>query len=178
MTIAYLGSLSLAVAIPGGQTAGVAGAAGINGALPDIEARLAALADFAPVNTDFAADLSFAQQTVAAMTLAINTPGLTPPSIAAQIAIVSALIASLEATVAAVNVNLAIVTSFLSVLTAAGVFGYVYSGPTNGLGAALSAQLALGFPGGLPGDLTNALVFATTTPATWDAMQAIFKVTP
>jgi hypothetical protein len=178
MSLDYLGSLSLAVALPGADGAAVAGEAGINGALPDIEARLDAMADFAPVDVDFAADLSFANDTVSAITLAIGTPGITPPSLGDQITIMAGIVADLTAAVSAVNANLAIVTGFISLLATAGVFGYAYAGPANGLGGALTTELASGFPGGSPTDSTHAIVLATTTPATWTAMQAVFKTTP
>lgn len=177
MSLDYLGSLTLATAVVGAEVGATAGAAGINGALPDIAARLAALSSFAPVAGDFAADLALANSIVASLTAAISG-GMTPPSIAAQIAIIEALIASLTATVAAVNANLTIVTDLLALLSTGGVFAYAYAGPANGLGAALTSELAGGFPGGAPTDATNALILATTAPATWTAMQALFKTTP
>jgi hypothetical protein len=175
MSLAFLGSLTLSVAVPGAASVASAGAAGINGALPDIESRLASLGDFTPAPISFAADLALAQSVVAGVTLAIATPGLTPPDISAQLAIIAALVASLEAQIGAVNAELGIVTDFLAVLATGGVFGYAYAGRADGIGSAISAELAGGFPGGTGADAANALVLATTTPATWGAMQTLFK---
>ena len=178
MSLAFLGSLSLAVAVPGAAAAATAGAVGIGGALPDILARLASLASFTPAPMSFAADLVLAQSVVAGVALAIATPGLTPPDISAQIAIIAGLIASLEAQIGAVNVQLGIVTGFLALLETAGVFAYAYAGRADGIGPALSTELAAGFPGGSGADAANVLILGTITPATWAAMSQLFKVTP
>jgi len=177
VSLVYLGSLSLAAAVPGAAAGVSAGIGGINGALPDIEARLAALSGFAPTPGNFAADLAVANSIVASITAGI-TAGLSPPSIGAQIAIIAALVAALEATVLAVSAQLDVVLDLQALLATAGVFSYAYAGQANALGSALSTELASGFPGGAGTDSTNALVLATTTPATWSAMSSLFKVTP
>lgn len=177
MSLAYLGSLTLSAAVPAGEACAVAGAAGINAALPDIAARLAALAAFSPSPPSFSADLALAGQIITSINAAIAL-GLTPPSLSAQLAIVAALVADLQAAVLAINAQLAIVVGFSSLLATGGVFGYAYTGAANGLGAALTTQLATGFPGGAPGDSSHALVLATTSGGTWTAMQSVFKTTP
>lgn len=177
MTTTYVGSLSLAVALPAPTAAAVAGTTGINLALPDIEARLAALYSFKPAPIDFAVSLQLAQQIVASIQTAISL-GIVPPSLAAQIAEISALIAQLLANVEAINVQLGIILDFQALLTPAGVHAYAYAGPVNQLGSELSAALSLGVPGGSPTDPSNALVLITTLAATWSAMAQIFKVTP
>lgn len=176
--LSFVGSMSLAAALPGAASASVAGAAGIGGALPDIEARLTALADFAPVPMDFAADLTLAGAVVAGVTLAIGTPGLVPPSISAQVEIIADLVASLHATIEAVNVQLGIVHGFVDLLATAGVFAYAYAGRADAMGTEMATELSGGFPGGSGGDATNAIVLATTSSATWAAMSQVFRVAP
>jgi hypothetical protein len=179
VTLDYVGSLSIGGAIPGAATAAAAGAAGINLALPDIQARLAALVAFTPQQgSSFAAQLALAQQIVAGVQAAIAL-GLSPPSLSAQIAIVAGLVAALEQAVLAVHAQLDIVLDFQALLAAAGIHVYAFAGQADELGPALTGELAAGFPGGTGGNqATNALVLATTVPATWAAMSAVFKVTP
>jgi hypothetical protein len=177
MTLAYVGSLSLADAVPGAAAGAIAGQAGINGALPDIQARITALAAFSPSFGSFVADIALANSVIASINVAI-TAGLSPPSIGAQLAIVAAMVASLEATAVAIDANLTIVEDLLALLATAGVFAYAYAGTADGLGAALTTELAAGFPGGGPTDATNALVLATTSSPTWTAMTSLFKTAP
>lgn len=171
MSLVPLGSVSLAQALPGAQVAAAAGIAGINGALPDILARIAALLAFAPAPISFSFNLVEAAKIVASLNLAIAA-GITPPNIAAQVAQIAALVAALEVTVSAVNANLSIVTGFLGGLAAAGIDAYAWDGPRNGLGPALTSAL------GPSATHANALVLVTTNGATWSAMQAVFKTTP
>jgi hypothetical protein len=177
MTATYIGELSIGAAVPGAELAAAAGVGGINGALPDITARLGALAAFAPLPVNFATQLTLAQSIVASVESAIAL-GLPMPSIDAQIAAVSALVAELLVTVTAVNVQLAAVLAFQSQLAAAGVFAFAYAGAVNALGADFTTALAAGLPGGAPTDACHALVLATTTPATWTVMSQVFKVSP
>jgi hypothetical protein len=177
MTATYIGSLSLGVAVPGAEAAAVAGIAGINGALPDIEARIAALEAFAPLPVDFGAQLLLAQQTVISIQSAL-TLGLPVPSIDDQIALVAAQLAALLATANAVHAQLSIVTGIKSLLEASGAFAYSVTNTVGGVGSDLSSVLAGGVPGGSPGDACHALLLLAVSPATWDAMSSLFKVTP
>jgi hypothetical protein len=168
--------VSLSVACPGVAVGFAAGIAGINLALPDIQARLDALAAFAPqVEISFAANIAVAQSIAASLQAAISA-GLSPPSLSAQIAIVAALVAALEIAVGQINAQLTVLIDLSALLDAAGVFLYSYSGRSDGLGPALDTELSTGFPGGTAGQQCNALVLATTTPGTWDAMSELFKV--
>ena len=175
--ITYLGSLSIGAAVPGAAALAAAGQAGINLALPDIQARLAALVQFTPQPVDFQAQLILAQQIVASIEAAIAL-GLAPPSIDAQLAIVAALVAELEAAIANVHAQLTIIVDIAALLGTAGVHAYAYSGRADDLGGEFAAELVGGFPGGGPTDSTNALLLATTSGATWTAMQGVFKTTP
>lgn len=175
--ITPLGSLSIGDTIPGAVAVGVAGAAGINAALPNITAQLEALAAFSPGAVDFAAQLTLALQTVASIQAGI-TAGLTPPSISAQIAIIGAQIAALEAAALSINAQLTIITDFQALLSAAGIFAYAYDGDVQDLGDELDAEIGAGIGGGLPTDHCNALVLVTSAGATWTAMGQIFQVTP
>jgi hypothetical protein len=175
--ITYVGELTIGAAVPGAASAAIAGFAGINAALPDILARLAALQAFAPLSVDFTAQLALAQAMVTSVQTGIAL-GIPVPSIAAQIAAVAALIAELLASVAGIAAQLEIVTDFQALLGAAGVHVYAYAGQTGSLGSELSTELTTGIPGGSPTDAANALVLVTTVPATWTAMSQVFQVTP
>lgn len=173
MTVTYCGEVSLAAALPGAALAASNGISGINGALPDILSRIAALQAFSPSPVDFGVQLQLANGIVASIENAIAI-GLPAPSISAQIAAVLALIASLLATVSAVNAALGIVTSFEGLLASAGVHVFAFAGTTSTFGTALDASIA----GTTLAGASSAIVLATDVGATWTAMSQIFKVTP
>lgn len=176
--ITPVGELTLGETIPGAVAVGVAGAAGINLALPNIQETLDALLAFSPAPVDFNAQLNLALQTVASIQAGISA-GLTPPDIAAQIAIIAAQIAALAANVGTINAQLTIITDFQSLLSAAGIFVYAYAGDVGDFGTELQAEIGAGIPPSVdPGDNCNGLVLLTTVPATWAAMSEVFKVSP
>lgn len=169
MTITALGTLSVGGAVPGCAVAVTAGMAGINGALPDIEARLEALQGFSPQPINFGVQLALAEGIVASIKAGIAL-GLPVPSLTAQAAAVSALIASLHVQVALVNGHLDVLTALVAPLAVAGVAVYAFDGPTNTLGSEIDAVLGGGTAH------ANALVMFTTNPTTWAAMSAVLKV--
>ncbi len=175
MTVTYLGSLTTGAAIPGAAALAAAGTAGINLALPDIQARLSALLAFTPTPISLTANLAIAQQVVTSVTASLAL-GVTPPDISAQLAIVAALVAELTAAVASVNAQLEIIAGFD--MSASGVYAYSYAGQANQLGSEFSTELSGGFPGGTPTDATNAVLLATTAPGAWTALQTFLKTTP
>jgi len=97
--------------------------------------------------------------------------GLQPPSVSMQASIIAATIAQL-------GLQLAPFLAFATLMATGGVFGYVYSGPTNGMGAEFTTALAGGFPGHGATDHCDVLVMGAVAAATWTAMQAVFKTTP
>lgn len=177
MTTTYVGGMSIGAALPGAATVAASGEAGINAALPDIQARLAALAQFKPQPINLAAQLSLAKNTLAGVEAAIAF-GITPPDISAQLAIVAAQIADLEAAIVSINADLQAVIDFIALLAEAGLHVYRYEGQVDDLGGELSTELSGGLPGGSPTDQCDALVLVTSTSATWDAMTQIFKTAP
>jgi hypothetical protein len=176
--ITPIGELTIGEAMPGAVAVGVAGVAGINLALPDIQDRLAALLAFSPGEVDFAAQLLLAQQTVTSIQAAI-TLGISPPSIALQLAEVAALIAALLASIASINVQLAIIADFQALLSGAGVHAYAYAGDVTDFGPELDAEIGAGLPGGGgPTEDVDALVLVTNVGATWTALSQILQVVP
>lgn len=163
MTVSYLGSLTVGAAMPGAVAA-------IDATLPDLQARMAALASFAPSTGSFSANLSLANQIVASIQAAI-TAGIEPPSIDAQLAAVAALIADLEA-------SLSFALEIVEAFGVAGIHAYRYSGQAGNLGTEFQAELSGGFPGGTATDATNGILLATTVPAAFAALAKILKVTP
>jgi hypothetical protein len=161
MSTVYLGGITVGECVP-------AFGAAIALMLPDLQAKLAALASFSPTPVSFSAQLAVAESVVAGIQASLAV-GISPPSIALQIAVVVALIAELEAT-------LGIVAGYTNALGAAGVHLYRYDGAANALGGDFSTALSGGFPGGAPTDFTNALLIATTVPAAWAAIAQLFKV--
>jgi hypothetical protein len=176
MSVDYLGSLTIGGAAPGGLALAAAGQAGIGLALPDIQARLTALASFAPTPPSLQGDIALAQSIIASLQAAIAV-GVQPPSMDAQVAIVAALVAQLSASMLAINAQLTIIANFASVLSSAGIHAYAFSGQADQLGPELTVELSGGPPGGAPTDATNGLVFVTTLGATWAAMGQFFKTT-
>lgn len=172
MTIADLGGLSVGGAAPGAATAVVAGEAGINGALPDIQARLTALLAFSPAPINFAASIAIANSVIASINAAI-TAGIVPPDFSAQIAIATAQIATLTAAVAAVNAQLAILVALEAPLAVGGLHGYAFDGDASVAGAEIGGAITGDFAGHV-----NALVLVTSSPSTWTALGQILKVTP
>jgi hypothetical protein len=166
--ITVLGSLSLAVALPGAAVAADAGVSGINGALPDIQARIDALTAFAPSPISFTADIATANAIIASINATI-TAGLSPPDIASQIAQIAALLAELTAIATAVQTSLNLIIAFQAELATGGVAGYAFDGAQNVLGSELATAL-----GGSTAH-ANAVILVTQSPSTWLAMQAIFK---
>ena len=178
MTTTYIGSMDLGTAMPGALEAGVEGSAGINLALPDIQARIDAMLAFNPVPVSFVANIALAQQIIVELNLAI-TLGISPPSLLDQIAIVSAQVAALLSDVAAINAKLTILADFLVHLSAGGAHLYTYNGAANAAGGELTTEWSTGLPGGGGGGETiDAIYLATNVAATWTAMQAIFDTTP
>lgn len=174
MSVSYLGSLTLGAVSPGSASAAAAGTAGISAALPDIQARIAAMVSFAPTPVDFAASITLAQSTIASIQSALAF-GISPPSIDAQIATIAAELAALQVQLASIETQLAVVADFSAVLETPGVHAYAYVGPVNQMGSDVSATLSGGFPGGTAGDNANALILGTSSPTTWAAMGQVFK---
>jgi hypothetical protein len=178
VTTTYVGGLSVGVAMPG-LTAGLAaGVTGINSALPDIEARLAALLAFSPAPISFAASISLCQATLTGLQASLAL-GLPVPDISAQIAIVLALIGELEAALGLISAQLTIITDLQAVLAEAGLHVWHYNGAASSLGTGMTTALASGVPSGGGGGATvDALILVTELSATWGAVSATMKVTP
>lgn len=161
MTVAYLGSLTVGEVFPAfaGMYAGI---------LADLEAKLAGAASLAASLAlhppTLVANLALAGELVAALTAAI---AVGDPGVDIQIAAVAAYIESL-------NVSIAALAGFEAAMGSAGVHAYTYDGTAAAFGDELAAQVGGGFPGGVASDHCNALILATTIPATWAAMGEIF----
>lgn len=162
MSLTYLGQISAGAAVPG---AGIA----ISAAIPDLEARIAALLAFQPAEITLAAQLDLALALVAMLQEAI-TLGIVPPGIAAQIAAVLALLGELQA-------KLTLIQGIVGLFARAGIHAYTYTGGAAAFGSAMLTELAGGFPGGGPADATAAIVIAAniaTNPELMEVMSGLF----
>ena len=177
MTVVYCGELTIGGALPGANAATIAAITGINGAVPDLLARIGSLQAFAPSDVNLGAQLQLANQLVSNVQTSISL-GIAPPSIAAQIAGIAALVAAMLAQLSGVQAQLDLVLDFQGLLAAAGIHAYAFSGTTGALGGELATELASGTPGGSPSDPANAVVLVTTSPAAWAALSQIAKVSP
>lgn len=177
MTTTYCGEVTIGGAIPGASTATLAAIAGINGALPDLLARISSLQSFLPQDVSLGAQLSLANSLVTNIQTSIQL-GVAPPSIAAQIAAVAALVAAMLAQLAAVEGQLDIVTGFQGLLAAAGIHVYASSATTAGIGSELATALSAGVPGGAGTDLANSVLLVTTSSVAWSALSQVMKVSP
>lgn len=181
MTATYVGSYTIGGAVPAAEVAATAGVSGINAAIPDIAARLAALQaqivalGAMPPLPSFADMLARAQATLASMQLAIATPGLPPPpSIATAIAALAALVSSLTATIGSINAQLGAVVGFQTLLARAGVHVVAFESAAGNVGAEL--QSAINTP--IPSGTARGVMLVTTSGTTWGVMQQVFRVTP
>ena len=165
MTTTFIGELTIGDFVPGVFDALLAAEA-------DLEARIAALANFAvTVDLDLSGQLALALQIVASIEAAIAL-GLTAPSISAQIAAQVALTTALQ-------LQLELILELFDLFEAAGVWGYHYTGRADTLGSDMTTELSAGLPGGGgPSETVNALILITNVSATWTAMQQIFKTAP
>lgn len=170
MTVVSLGALTVGQAIPGVELAVSAGIAGVNGALPDITSRAAALAAFQPTPVSFAASLAVGQAAVASVQASIAA-GLPVPSIDAQIALVGAQVAALRAQIAAVQVQLDQLVALQSPLLREGVTAWAYEGAGTSLGDELGTAVTVAHGTAQ----VRALLLVTTTPETWAALSAVVK---
>lgn len=171
MTVTSLGTMAVGVAVPGASAAVVAGIVGVNLALPDLTARLAALQAFNPQPVSFVAELALAQGTLTSIQAALSL-GLPVPDISMQIAIVAGIVADLLATLAQVNVQLGVLATLEGVLNSGSIAAYAFDGALNALGSELGAAV------GGSGAHANALALVTTDSASWAALSAVLKVAP
>lgn len=170
MTLLALGELTVGGAVPGCVSAVAEGTAGINAALPDIQARIAALFAFTPSATiDYSAQLIAAQQIVAALQAAILA-GQVAPSLSAQVDAAAALRADLLVSLGHINANLSVLAALNVALGPLGVAAYAYDGDVGDLAFELDDEL------GVDGDHCNALVLVVRAPDVWAAFSQIMKV--
>lgn len=169
MTTAYLGGLDVGAACPGAVACASAGVAGINGAVPDLEARILALQGFVPTPTTLADLLANAQATVQGILNAIAA-GVQIPDISAQFAIVAEQLAVLQLQLDLVNQQLGIILALQPYFSVGGLHAYTFDGSTGNLGTELDAAIATE---GAPSGATKALLICATTPEAWDALSAI-----
>lgn len=163
-TLTYIGELSLAELMPGVVGPLVAAQA-------DLQARINALLSFsATVGLDMSQLVTLSGNILANLQAGLAL-GLQAPTLTAQINLVVSLTATLLA-------QLQLILDLMNLLAAA-VHAFAYDGTAAGFGATVTAALASGLPGGgLPTDHVNALVFATSIPASWYAISQIFRTTP
>lgn len=176
MTTTYLGSFTVGGMMPGAAAVGVAGAAGINSALPDLLSRLASLQGWSPGAITIAAQITQLQAMITALNAQL-TLGVQPPSIATQLAQLAQIIADLQAQIAGLNAQLSIIADFQAALGAAGVHLVAYEGAVGTFAPELAGRLMV-VPGLNPADACHALALVTTVPATWAALASVLKVAP
>jgi hypothetical protein len=115
---------------------------------------------------------------------------LTPPTLVAQIEIVGQLLVALKAAlelglpgvdfqvsacaelIADLEARIALLLGFP--LGVAGVEAYIYDGDAGSFGPAVAGTVGTGLPNGRASDHVNALVLATSIPATWAALGEVF----
>lgn len=157
MSLTYLGSLSTAQINPGLVLS-------LASAVPRIEAELALqtalVAQLNVTPPSITASLSLATDIVASINAAIAL-GVDVPSLSVQVNAALALIALLNLELGALGFDMG----------AAGIHAYAYDGDASALGASIPSSL----PGGAPTDHVNALLLATSIPASWVALGGMLK---
>ena len=159
-TLSYIGSKTIGGTIPGVMAA-------VSIGKEELEASIAALADFRPAAVDIGAQIATAEAILADLRRAVAL-GIQPPSIEGQVA-------AMKQGLSGLLERLAIIRAFYDLCAAAGVDAYWYDGSAAGLGSALAAATAGGLPGG-GGPLSHcdAIVLATAESATGAAMSEVF----
>lgn len=160
MALTYLGSKTVGDCVPAGVTVVADALVELNAKLA---ATLAAQASLSVTPPTIALNLRLLLDLQAQIAAQIAL-GIELPTISLQLSVLFDLIAALNLQI---NFLLALQVAFGT----AGIHAYAYDGAASGLGPSLPSS----FPGGTPGDHTNALVLATTVPAAWAALGAVLK---
>jgi hypothetical protein len=163
--IVRLGELSLSDVVPllADMQAALTLAQGF--AVPELEAKLAGLANVLAAITvappSLGATITAALSTVASLQASISGPTAT-----LQVSAIATLIAQLELQLAALTVSISI--------PGASVSAYVYDGPSADIGVELQGAINIDLPGA-PAHM-NALILATASRTAWIAMGRVFEV--
>lgn len=174
MTATYLGSLTIGAVLPGAVSLGLAGAAGINLAMPNLQDQLKSLLAVKPAPVSFAAQITTLQAMIKGIEASASL-GLAPPSVAMQIAAIAKLVAALQAQLGSLTAQLAVIESFGNALAAGGVHAVAFEGQAAGFAAEVGALLGTA-PVLSPTDAARGIALVTTSGATWTAMRSIFRV--
>lgn len=174
MSLVPLGSVSLAVAVPGAASANASLAIAIGIAAPNVSAQISAAGSFSPsVSLGLDELLAIAEAIIANVEAAIAAvPPIPVLSLSAQVALALAVKADLLAMLAIINAQVTIQAQIASLLATGGVAAYAWDGANNALGPALTTALGAG------ATHSNALILYTTSGVAWTAMQGLFKTTP
>ena len=142
--------------------------AAVGAGAPELNARLSALQAFNPTLGSLTSSLAVANQTLAGIQAAIGF-GISPPSMSAQLAEVSAQIASLT-----VIINK--ILSFMNLTGAAGVCLFDFEGTANQFGSQFTSALSGGLPDGSPSSsYAYARVLMTTVGASGTAIRTVLS---
>jgi hypothetical protein len=109
-----------------------------------------------------------------AQTLLSLEATVSAPDPTLQLQAVLAAAAELQASIVELQAQLAASVAIGELMAAAGVTLMSYAGTADSFGAETSAHTSGGIAGGAPGDHVNAVVLATSVPATWAALAQIF----
>lgn len=179
MTVQHLGALTVGACVPLALSATAQATAGINAALPDLQARAAGLVQLAASLTltppSLAASLTAALDLVASLEAAV-TLGL--PGVDFQAAGVAELLLTLEAQIGALEASLSLIASIEATLGTAGIHLYSLSGEAASVGQEVSAALSSGLPsgGGSSLGVVGVLLLAGAgSPDAQTALRAAFK---
>lgn len=176
MTVQSLGSQPLATLNPGLVLAGAGLSASAAALIPQLTANLAgavmASAQIALFPPSLSVQLSDAIAAVTSIGIAI---GAGVPPVDVQLVSIATGIAEVTAQIGALEAQVSVIAELNAALNAA-VAAYVFDGATQDLGTALRFATANGVQGAGGGTPTNALVLATTLPASVGTMLDVFGV--
>lgn len=166
------GIVSLGVAIPllGGAAAAVSVSA--TAAIGEVSAKLTGLLSLVTqltIPTLPTLAIAGAGQALASLEASFALPGPT-----FQLTAVLAAAAELEASLVNLQAQLAFAVSLGDLLAAGGVALYTYSGTADSFGPEVTAHTSTGISGGAAGDQVNAVILATSVPATAAALAQVF----
>lgn len=155
--LTYLGSVTLAVAVP---LLGLLDLT-LGPFIAELQAKLAAM-----IKLSFQVTLTLPSVTAGLMLAAAAKLALAPPQIGASAALAAAAVIKLK-------LQLEALLKLTQWNATAGVHTFVYEGPANGLGSALNgAHVTMGVS---PSQDTYAVILLGTAGATKTALKAVFK---
>lgn len=172
--VVELGQLTLGACVPTALAAVGVADASIALTLPQLEAQVAGLlelqASLVITPPSIAASIALAQQLIVSLQAALTLPGAE-----LNLSAIAAAIAALQVTMGGLQAQLALVAGLSLTLGTPGIWAFARTGPVGTFGQDFAAEFGGGLPdSGDPNLPTYALVFIASDAGAIEAMQTVF----